>query len=119
MPGADIGLRAEDPTIAMALKEQGYVTGQFGKKHLGDKDDVSADSLLVRVEMDKTKTKMALEENTRAAEARRSLAITGAALSFSTPWITAVAPSRSTFAPIRFISETCMKRCGKIFSRNW
>ncbi len=39
MPGADIGLRAEDPTIATALKEQGYATGQFGKNHLGDRDE--------------------------------------------------------------------------------
>lgn len=39
MPGADLGLRAEDPTIAVALKNQGYATGQFGKNHLGDRDE--------------------------------------------------------------------------------
>lgn len=39
MPGADIGLRAEDPTIAELLKPLGYMTGQFGKNHLGDKDE--------------------------------------------------------------------------------
>src|SRR3954449_3582840 len=39
MPGADIGLQAEDPTIATALKELGYATGQFGKNHFGDKDE--------------------------------------------------------------------------------
>jgi arylsulfatase A-like enzyme len=39
MPGASIGLQAEDPTIATALKAQGYVTGQFGKNHLGDLDE--------------------------------------------------------------------------------
>jgi len=39
MPGADLGLRPEDPTIATALKAQGYATGQFGKNHLGDKDE--------------------------------------------------------------------------------
>ena len=39
MPGADIGMRSEDPTVARALKEQGYVTGQFGKNHLGDRDE--------------------------------------------------------------------------------
>lgn len=39
MPGADIGLRAEDPTIATALKNVGYATGQFGKNHLGDRDE--------------------------------------------------------------------------------
>ncbi len=39
MPGADIGLRSADPTIATALKANGYTTGQFGKNHLGDKDE--------------------------------------------------------------------------------
>jgi arylsulfatase A-like enzyme len=39
MPGADIGLRAEDPTIAEVLKPHGYATGQFGKNHLGDKNE--------------------------------------------------------------------------------
>src|SRR5208282_4527497 len=39
LPGADIGLRAEDPTIAELLKPFGYATGQFGKNHLGDKDE--------------------------------------------------------------------------------
>jgi arylsulfatase len=39
LPGADIGLRAEDPTIAELLKPLGYATGQFGKNHFGDKDE--------------------------------------------------------------------------------
>jgi arylsulfatase A-like enzyme len=39
MPGADIGIRPEDPTIAEILKPLGYLTGQFGKNHLGDKDE--------------------------------------------------------------------------------
>ena len=39
MPGADVGLQAEDPTIAELLKPLGYATGQFGKNHLGDKND--------------------------------------------------------------------------------
>ncbi len=39
MPGADVGLRAEDPTIAELLKPLGYATGQFGKNHFGDKDE--------------------------------------------------------------------------------
>ena len=39
MPGAALGLQAEDPTIATALKAQGYATGQFGKNHLGDRDE--------------------------------------------------------------------------------
>ena len=36
MPGVDMGLSAEDPTIAELLKPLGYATGQFGKNHLGD-----------------------------------------------------------------------------------
>ncbi len=39
MPGADVGIQAEDPTIAELLKPLGYVTGQFGKNHLGDRDE--------------------------------------------------------------------------------
>ncbi len=39
LPGADLGLRIEDPTIAGLLKARGYATGQFGKNHLGDKDE--------------------------------------------------------------------------------
>jgi arylsulfatase A-like enzyme len=40
LPGAPEGMKAEDPTIATLLKAQGYVTGQFGKNHLGDRDDM-------------------------------------------------------------------------------
>jgi arylsulfatase len=39
MPGATVGLQKEDPTIADALKELGYATGQFGKNHLGDRNE--------------------------------------------------------------------------------
>ena len=39
LPGAELGMQEEDPTIAGLLKTQGYVTGQFGKNHLGDKDE--------------------------------------------------------------------------------
>lgn len=39
LPGAELGMQEEDPTIAGLLKAQGYVTGQFGKNHLGDKDE--------------------------------------------------------------------------------
>ena len=36
MPGVDVGMSPEDPTIATLLKPLGYATGQFGKNHLGD-----------------------------------------------------------------------------------
>ena len=39
LPGAELGLKEEDPTIAAMLKAQGYATGQFGKNHLGDRDE--------------------------------------------------------------------------------
>ena len=39
LPGAPLGLQPQDPTIATALKAQGYATGQFGKNHLGDRDE--------------------------------------------------------------------------------
>jgi arylsulfatase A-like enzyme len=39
IPGADVGLQPEDPTVAELLKPLGYATGQFGKNHLGDKDE--------------------------------------------------------------------------------
>jgi arylsulfatase A-like enzyme len=38
-PGSDQGLQPEDPTLAELLKPLGYATGQFGKNHLGDKDE--------------------------------------------------------------------------------
>lgn len=39
LPGAELGMQEQDPTIAGLLKNHGYVTGQFGKNHLGDKDE--------------------------------------------------------------------------------
>jgi arylsulfatase A-like enzyme len=39
IPGATVGLQAEDPTIAELLKPLGYATGQFGKNHLGDRNE--------------------------------------------------------------------------------
>ena len=39
LPGAKEGLQARDVTIAELLKAQGYLTGQFGKNHLGDLDE--------------------------------------------------------------------------------
>ncbi|MGA9412011.1 MAG: arylsulfatase [Roseobacter sp.] len=39
LPGAELGMREEEPTIAGLLKAQGYATGQFGKNHLGDRDE--------------------------------------------------------------------------------
>ena len=38
LPGAELGSHPDDPTIARLLKERGYMTGQFGKNHLGDQD---------------------------------------------------------------------------------
>jgi len=39
LPGAREGMSEKDPTIATMLKAQGYATGQFGKNHLGDRDE--------------------------------------------------------------------------------
>ena len=39
IPGSPLGLRPEDPTIAQLLKPLGYTTGQFGKNHLGDRNE--------------------------------------------------------------------------------
>jgi len=39
LPGAPIGLQTEDPTLAVFLNDLGYATGQFGKNHLGDRDE--------------------------------------------------------------------------------
>ena len=40
LPGAKEGMNKKDPTIAGLLKSQGYATGQFGKNHLGDRDEM-------------------------------------------------------------------------------
>lgn len=40
LPGAPEGMQIEDPTIAGLLKPMGYMTGQFGKNHLGDLDEM-------------------------------------------------------------------------------
>jgi arylsulfatase len=39
LPGAELGMSEKDPSIAAILKNHGYVTGQFGKNHLGDRDE--------------------------------------------------------------------------------
>ena len=39
LPGAKEGWQTSDPTIAAVLKDKGYATGQFGKNHLGDRDE--------------------------------------------------------------------------------
>jgi arylsulfatase A-like enzyme len=39
VPGSTVGLQARDVTIAEILKPMGYATGQFGKNHLGDRDE--------------------------------------------------------------------------------
>ena len=40
LPGAEGGISEKDPTIAGLLKQEGYATGQFGKNHLGDRDEM-------------------------------------------------------------------------------
>jgi len=40
LPGAKEGISEKDPTIAEMLKDLGYATGQFGKNHLGDRDEM-------------------------------------------------------------------------------
>ena len=40
LPGAKEGMNVKDPTIAGLLKKEGYATGQFGKNHLGDRDEM-------------------------------------------------------------------------------
>src|SRR5262245_47698636 len=39
LPGAELGLGPQDPSVADVLKTYGYATGQFGKNHLGDRDE--------------------------------------------------------------------------------
>ncbi len=39
LPGADLGLGPKDPSIGDVMKSLGYATGQFGKNHLGDRDE--------------------------------------------------------------------------------
>src|SRR5512135_3616531 len=39
IPGSTLGIQKEDPTLAEVLKSRGYVTGQFGKNHLGDRNE--------------------------------------------------------------------------------
>jgi arylsulfatase len=39
LPGAKEGIQAKDPTLARMLTAEGYVNGQFGKNHLGDRDE--------------------------------------------------------------------------------
>jgi arylsulfatase len=39
LPGAELGLQPRDVTLARLLRDRGYATGQFGKNHLGDKDE--------------------------------------------------------------------------------
>jgi arylsulfatase len=39
IPGSTRGIQKEDPTLAEVLKSQGYATGQFGKNHLGDRNE--------------------------------------------------------------------------------
>jgi len=40
MPGGEQGIKDNQPTIAELLKKEGYTSGQFGKNHLGDRDEM-------------------------------------------------------------------------------
>ena len=48
LPGAELGLGPLDPSVADVLKTYGYATGQFGKNHLGDRDEHLADGARLR-----------------------------------------------------------------------
>jgi arylsulfatase len=39
LPGSTLGIQPQDPTVAELLKPHGYVTGQFGKNHVGDRNE--------------------------------------------------------------------------------
>ena len=39
IPGSTLGIQKEDPTLAEVMKSAGYITGQFGKNHLGDRNE--------------------------------------------------------------------------------
>ena len=39
LPGAELGLGPDDPSVADVMKSLGYATGQFGKNHLGDRNE--------------------------------------------------------------------------------
>ena len=39
LPGSDLGLQSQDPTLADLIKPKGYMTAQYGKNHLGDRDE--------------------------------------------------------------------------------
>jgi len=39
IPGSELGIQPEDPTLAELLRPHGYTSGQFGKNHLGDRDE--------------------------------------------------------------------------------
>ena len=39
LPGSTTGISPRDPTLATLLKPHGYVSGQFGKNHLGDRNE--------------------------------------------------------------------------------
>ncbi len=43
-PGSPLGYKAATPTLAESLKPLGYMSGQFGKNHLGDRNDTLTDS---------------------------------------------------------------------------
>ena len=64
LSGADLGLRKEDPTVAELLKPMGYMTGQFDKNHLGDKDEYRRSYIAVPVQNIVGKTLMSFKTAT-------------------------------------------------------
>ena len=48
LPGAELGLGPIDPSVADVMKSLGYATGQFGKNHLGDRNEHLADGARLR-----------------------------------------------------------------------
>ena len=97
LPGAQLGLQAEDPTIATALKAQGYATGQFGKNHLGDRDEHLPTHALASTSSSATSITSTPKRNPSSPTIRRirSSARSSARAACYTPTPTATAPSAS------------------------
>ncbi len=69
MPGATVGMQAEDPDDRRPLlKAQGYATGQFGKNHLGDRDEHAADRCTASTSSSATSTTSTPRKSRRTAD---------------------------------------------------